>query len=129
MDPILKKMFYKDYAPVLLLEAPPEFKAHEAGLKSPIHRSAKGSYPFVIAFMRSQKEAKGHLKVLSKACDATTVLWMAYPKGTSKKYKGTDINRDSGHALMQEHGYDGVSLVALDEDWSAMRFKVLAKKG
>jgi len=34
-----------------------------------------------------------------------------------------DINRDTGHARMKTHGFDGVSLVALDADWSAMRFK------
>ncbi|MEO7034832.1 MAG: hypothetical protein ABI548_13065 [Polyangiaceae bacterium] len=33
------------------------------------------------------------------------------------------MNRDSLHALMAKHGFDGVSLVALDADWSAMRFK------
>jgi hypothetical protein len=47
---------------------------------------------------------------------------VAYPKGTSKKYK-SDYNRDTGHALMAKHGLDGVSLVSLDDGWSAMRFK------
>ena len=28
------------------------------------------------------------------------LFWSAYPKGTSKKYKGADINRDTGHARM-----------------------------
>jgi hypothetical protein len=54
--------------------------------------------------------------------DEKTVVWVAYPKGTSKKYK-SDYNRDTGHALMEKHGLDGVSLVSLDDDWSAMRFK------
>lgn len=47
---------------------------------------------------------------------------MAYPKGTSKEYRKADINQDTVHALMAKHGFTGVSLIALDDDWSAMRF-------
>jgi len=39
-------------------------------------------------------------------------------------YKGqSPINRDTGHARMKELGFEGVSLIAIDGNWSAMRFK------
>ena len=119
MNPILKKLFFKGQSPILLLSAPPEFKAIAADFGVPLHTKPKAGYAFALAFAKSMSEAKA----MPKALEDKAVFWMAYPKGSSKKYKDADINRDTGHAMMQKNGFDGVSLVALDEDWSAMRFK------
>jgi hypothetical protein len=122
MNPILKKLFFKGQNPVLLLSAPKEFKKTSEGFGATTHVHPKGQYGFILAFAYSQADAKKIAKEANKALAENGIFWMAYPKGTSKKYKA-DINRDSGHALMRKHGFEGVSLVALDEDWSAMRFK------
>ena len=123
MTPILKKLQFKGQSPVLVLAAPPEFKDTKAAFGVPVHGAAKGKYPFVLGFAKSQAEATAHAKAAQKIlAEEGSLLWVAYPKGSSKKYQA-DLNRDSLHALMQKHGFDGVSLVALDEDWSAMRFK------
>jgi hypothetical protein len=37
--------------------------------------------------------------------------------------KGVDINRDTGGARVGSHGFQGVSMVAIDDDWAALRFK------
>ena len=50
------------------------------------------------------------------------VIWFAYPKGTSKKYK-SEINRDNGWQVLGEGGFEPVRMVAIDEDWSALRFR------
>lgn len=47
---------------------------------------------------------------------------MCYPKGTSKRYK-CDFNRDTGWAIMGKFDMEPVRMVAIDEDWSALRFK------
>jgi hypothetical protein len=123
MNQTLKKLHFKGQSPVLVLQAPPEFKATRAAFDVPVHSAIKGAYAFVIAFAKSRAEAKAHAKALKKAlADDNALLWLAYPKGSSKKYQA-DLNRDSLHALMQAQGLDGVSLVALDADWSAMRCK------
>ena len=49
------------------------------------------------------------------------LLWVAYPKGGVRK--GTDLNRDILQELLQRRGLVGVSLVALDERWSALRVR------
>ena len=59
--------------------------------------------------------------VLPKA-QGDAVVWFAYPKGTSKRYK-CEFNRDSGWAPMGAAGFEGVRMVAIDEDWSAFRFR------
>jgi hypothetical protein len=50
------------------------------------------------------------------------LFWWAYPKGSSKNYK-CDFNRDTGWQIMGKLGYESVRMVAIDEDWSALRFR------
>lgn len=47
-------------------------------------------------------------------------LWIAYPKGGR-----ADINRDTLWPILAEHGLRPVTQVALDETWSALRFRPL----
>ena len=124
MQAVLKKLHYKAQTPVLVLSPPSELRPLAAAFGARVHGEAKGKYGFVLGFAKSQKEAKAVAKTLKQALeDEKALLWLAYPKGSSKKYPSVDLNRDSLHALMAELGLDGVSLVALDADWSAMRFK------
>lgn len=122
MNPVLKKLFYKGQSPVLLLAAPKEFGITAKTFDGTVHTSPKGQYDFILAFAYSLADAEKIAKTVSKALNEKGIFWMAYPKGTSKKYKA-DINRDRGHALMEKLGFTGVSLVAIDGDWSAMRYK------
>ena len=52
---------------------------------------------------------------------------MAYPKKTSKKYSAT-VSRDEGWGPLGENGYETVRLIALDEDWSILRFRKTVNK-
>jgi hypothetical protein len=52
---------------------------------------------------------------------ASAILWLAYPKLTSRL--AADLSRDVIHALAPGYGLDTVSQIAIDEDWSALRFK------
>jgi len=53
------------------------------------------------------------------------VVWFAYPKGTSKRYK-SQIDRDHGWDPLGTQGFEPVRMVAIDEDWSAKRFRRVA---
>ena len=46
----------------------------------------------------------------------------AYPKGTSKRFKSA-INMDTSWTPLGEAGFESVRRVAIDEDWSAKRFR------
>ena len=48
------------------------------------------------------------------------ILWVAYPKANR-----VDINRDTLWPILAEHGMRPIGQVALDEVWSAMRFRPL----
>ena len=61
--------------------------------------------------------------IFSEHADAlgeAQALWVAYPKGNH-----TDVNRDTLWPLLAEHGMRPIGQVALDERWSALRFRVL----
>lgn len=49
------------------------------------------------------------------------VLWVCYPKGGTKA--SSDLNRDVLWKAMEKNGLVGVTLVAIDDTWSAMRFR------
>lgn len=51
---------------------------------------------------------------------APETLWVAYPKGNR-----TDINRDTVWPILAEHGMRPIGQVALDDVWSALRFRPL----
>ncbi len=51
------------------------------------------------------------------------MIWPTYPKGTSKMK--SDVNRDSIREYATGVGLETVALIAIDDDWSAMRCKVV----
>ena len=75
----------------------------------------------VVVFARDAAAVDAWLPRALAAGTDSCVLWVAYPKGGAKA--GTDINRDILHARLGERGLTGVSLVAYDGQWSAMRFR------
>jgi len=77
---------------------------------------------FSLAFVTKQKEVDTLGKAIGKKAAGDAVVWFAYPKGSSKQYK-SEINRDSGWKILGDAGFEPVRMVAIDEDWSAVRFR------
>ncbi|MFI6360421.1 hypothetical protein ACIBJF_49705 [Streptomyces sp. NPDC050743] len=48
------------------------------------------------------------------------LAWVAYPKGGKL---GTDLNRDRLAAALSERGVRPVRQIAIDDTWSALRFR------
>jgi hypothetical protein len=74
-------------------------------------------------FISSQAELEAHLKILPPLLKPTGILWVTYPKGTSKI--PVDINRNSINSYAGGLGLQGVAMVAVDKTWSALRLKIL----
>ena len=53
---------------------------------------------------------------------ADGVVWFCYPKKTSKKYS-SDIDRDHGWKMLNDSGLYAIRMVAIDKDWSSVRFR------
>lgn len=76
---------------------------------------------FVLAFAHNSGEVEEYAPQAIKALKPDGLLWIAYPKGGKKA--GTDLNRDILWDLMNRYGWPGVSLVSIDDKWSAFRFR------
>jgi hypothetical protein len=80
------------------------------------------SVQFALAFAMTQTELDRLSKILAAGSEGDALLWFAYPKGTSKRYS-CEFNRDTGWQVIRDAGFDSVRQVAIDEDWSALRFR------
>ena len=59
---------------------------------------------------------------LDAVAPGDAIVWFAYPKGTSKRYTCA-FNRDTGWKALGDAGFEPVRQVAIDEDWTALRFR------
>jgi hypothetical protein len=125
MSAIFKKLNLKDEKEIVVLNAPDSFKPELASLGGVkvVHDLAKSKeIHFVLAFVIKQTEVDAISREVAPKAKGDALIWFAYPKGTSKKYK-CEFNRDNGWAVINGLGWQGVRMVAIDEDWSALRFR------
>ncbi len=127
MTPLLKKLNYKHQREICILNAPSEFEQELSAIKEitivQTDLSLVAKVEFVLTFVRTEKEINDLIPTLIEKLIGDSIVWFAYPKGTSKKYKNTEINRDSGWNGLRDSGLETVRQVAIDEDWSALRFR------
>lgn len=126
MDPLLKKLNYKDQNTVVVLNAPEEFAAalKEFARTASVLDSAsklKGC-GYAMAFATTQAQVNMAARALDKVLEGDAILWMCYPKGSSKRYR-CDFNRDTGWQVLGDLGFEPVRQVAIDADRSALRFR------
>jgi hypothetical protein len=120
-----QKLNLKDHNPILVLNSPESFEPELAAIKNiTVLRDLKDldEISFSLAFVTKGKEVDTVAKTIAKRAKGDAVVWFAYPKGSSKKYK-SEINRDTGWQVLGTLGFEPVRMVAIDEDWSAARFR------
>jgi len=82
-----------------------------------------GPVDLIQVFVASRKELEEQLPRVEGLLAPKGLLWVTYPKGTSKRK--CDINRDSIAAYARTIGLQAVAMIAVDEDLSALRLKVV----
>ena len=126
MNPIFKKLNFKDQSQLHIINAPASFKKDmdEMAFLTEVKTSLAGTkkIQFFLAFVTKQNEVDDLTSKVTPLVEGDGLVWFVYPKGSSKKYK-CEFNRDNGWAMLGKQGYEPVRLVAIDEDWSALRFR------
>ncbi len=126
MNSLLKKLNFKEHKQVVLLNLPDDLGniAAEFMLLAEVHNTFETveKADFTIAFCKKQAEVNAAADLIAENTEGDAVIWIAYPKGTSKRYK-CDFNRDNGWTRLGELGFEPVRQVAIDDDWSALRFR------
>jgi hypothetical protein len=126
-SPLFKKLNLGLHREIVVLNAPESFEPELKRLKGVKVERDPGKpkdVKFALAFAITQAQLDRASKVLAAASEGDAVIWFAYPKGSSKRYT-CEFNRDSGWSVMRAAGFDSVRMVAIDEDWSALRFRRL----
>ena len=128
MTPLFKKLNYKDQSVILVVNSPESFDAEleamSASAKIIRDKNHLEKIDFAIIFATKQAEVDEIIQHIAPKLEGDATLWFAYPKGSSKKYI-CDFNRDTGWGKLGEYDLESVRQIAIDKDWSALRFRKL----
>ena len=118
---LTSKLQLKPDQSLVVLNAPEGYAARLASDLPGIELSDTAEPDAVLAFVASLAEA-GELapQAFSTVVEGGPV-WIAYPKASSKVK--TDVNRDILWEALKPTGWRPVRQIALDDTWSAMRFR------
>lgn len=125
MPRLWEKLNLGEHREILVLNAPSSFAAELKTLSGVrVHRQAAAvkEVTFALVFVLNQTELDRCSAAVAAKAAGDALLWFAYPKGTSKRYT-CDFNRDKGWDVLRAADFDCVRQVAIDEDWSALRFR------
>jgi hypothetical protein len=123
-SPLARKMHLKPDHRVLVKNAPEGFiEDHLSPLPhgAEISTVARGQFDAAQFFVKSQAEFRKLIPQLVKLPKDDRLIWVAYPKQTSKVE--TDVNRDRMIEICAGTGIRGIAIVSIDETWSSVRFR------
>ena len=125
MQDVINKLRFKDNGTVL--NAPKEIKDAliALGMKTSFNKDVKSTNTLI--FINNNEEFLNFLKHDLENIEPDSIVWFAYPKGTSKIK--TNINRDTIRATAEGFGLKTVTAISIDETWSALRFRPIDKVG
>jgi hypothetical protein len=126
MKKVLEKLNYKGQKRIAVINAEDNFNNLLSNeLKETIidkDIDPRFPYDFIVVFVKSISEVEQYTPFALHNLLADGVIWFCYPKKTSKKYS-TELSRDNGWKVLNNSGFHGIRMVAIDEDWAAMRFR------
>ena len=125
MSAVFKKLNLKDQTEIVVLDAPASFEPEIAALEGVAVRRSLDDMDrlqFSLAFVTQQEQIDQAAGQIAQKVDGDALVWFAYPKGSSKRYR-CDFNRDTGWQALGAAGFESVRQVSIDEDWSALRFR------
>jgi hypothetical protein len=126
MKEVLRKLNYKGYKRIAVINSEESlFKAISEELKDVItdrEIDQRYAYDFMIIFVQTIKEVNDYSPAALHNLAADGVLWFCYPKKSSKMYS-SELERDRGWKTLNDLGFYGIRMIAVDENWSAMRFR------
>ncbi len=125
--PLARKLQIKPGQRLRVVNAPADLRGAMAGGLSDNPVVTRGRSEAVLLCVTSLAEAEALGPATLGTVGPDGLAWVAYPKGTSGV--ATDVNRDRLRALLAPAGWQPVRQIALDDVWSAMRFRPADKVG
>lgn len=124
MDPtLIKKLLIKPSGRVLIVNAPEGYLNRITPLPegATLAEADAAGCDLVQLFCRNKADVDALAAAAIAAVKPGGVLWLCYPKRGPKVQ--TDINRDTGWETVKGAGWGPVMQIAIDDTWSALRFR------
>jgi len=127
---LIKKLNYREQSGMWVHQEPQDLSQtfKELQKEVPLH-AVQGDdldIPFLLIFVYDRENLKTVIRQYTRQIKRADILWFAYPKKSSKLYH-SDINRDAGWEPLGKLGFEPVRQVALNEHWSALRFRAVSE--
>jgi len=126
MKKLLEKLNYKDQQRIVLLNADDKLRKQFAAALKHITIDAdidpRFPYHFMMIFVKNVAEVENVTTGVIHNLSDDGVLWFCFPEKSSTKLE-TDLSKDFGWKSLNDSGFQGKQLIAVNNDWSALRFK------
>lgn len=119
-SPLAKKMKLRRGARAAILHAPENY-LNELKHDTQISPKLSGKFDWIQIFAKNKKELDALVPKAAKALKPESMLWLSFPKGASKIQ--TDLTRDKGWEILQRVDLKWVTLISVNEDWSAFALR------
>jgi predicted SnoaL-like aldol condensation-catalyzing enzyme len=122
-NPTAKKLGLKPGMRALAIAAPSGYLRSLAPLPDGviIAEAMGGTHEFVQFFATRKADIEKSSRKLLKTAAPGALVWITYPKKTSGLE--SDLSREAVKAAMEGTGWRPVSQIAIDDVWSALRFR------
>ena len=120
--PLVKKLGIKPGMRVLFVNPPEDYEATLGPLPESVVR-LKATQPeldFIHFFAKQASELKAHLSELKSALARDGMLWISWPKNTSKV--PTDLSESVVREIGLGAGLVDIKVAAVDAVWSGLKF-------
>jgi len=117
---LAKKLKLKSGLSAAVINAPENYVdalQHNTALSPTLN----GKFDWIQIFVRDKTELDALASKAAKALKPESMLWISFPKGTSKIQ--TDLTRDKGWEVLQALELKWITLVSVNETWSAFALR------
>jgi len=111
-------------APILVVNMPEELEALFEAFASPVVEIENHKYfAMILVFGQEIGKLQTNARKVLSLLSPDGLFWVCYPKKSSKRYKGSNCGRDELIPLLAAEGFETVRQVAINEDWSGLRYR------
>jgi len=119
-SPLAKKMKLRPGVRAAIIHAPEKY-LDQLKHDSEVSQKLSGKFDWVQIFAKNKKELDSLAPKAANALKPESILWLSFPKGSSKIQ--TDLTRDKGWEVLQGLDLKWVTLISVDENWSAFALR------
>jgi len=119
---LVEKLGIREGSRIIILNPPEDYDNTLGKLPKGVFvaKTLKGPLDFIHFFTRERDELEREFSILKQELSQNGVLWISWPKGSSKLE--TDLNENVVREVGLKNGVVDVKVISVDEVWSGLKF-------